>query len=96
MIIPSIPSEYDIPHAKVRERYDASRANLVKLMPHLTDLRVYDNSVEADPRAGHRPAPQLVLAIAHWKIQFPALEQLTETPAWAKPLVAAAYNVWKK
>lgn len=79
---------HDIPEAKVRERFDASRSNLVKLMPVLASLRVYDNSFEADPRLGRRPQPVLLLqmqagrAIAH--------APLRSVPAWAKPLLAVA------
>lgn len=79
---------HDIPEAKVRERFDASRSNLVKLMPHLASLRVYDNSFEAPPGAGRRPQPVLLLhmqagrAVAH--------APLRSVPAWAKPLLAAA------
>jgi predicted ABC-type ATPase len=85
---------HDIPEAKVRARYDASRMNMVRLMPHVTDLRVYDNSVEADPAAGLAPTPQLVLEIANKALRFPATaEQLRATPAWAKAMVACAVGV---
>jgi len=47
---------HDIPEEKIRERYDRSRIHLIELMPRLTDLRVFDNSFDADPHAG--PAPQ--------------------------------------
>ncbi len=43
---------HNIPEQKIRERYHASRQNLVRLMPLVTTLRVYDNSVEADPANG--------------------------------------------
>ena len=33
---------------RIRERYDESRANLVRLVPNVTALKVYDNSYEAD------------------------------------------------
>ncbi len=33
---------------KIRERFDASRANLITLLPHLAVLHVYDNSAPAD------------------------------------------------
>jgi hypothetical protein len=49
-----------IPEQKVRERYDRSRINLIRLMPRLTELRVFDKSVEA-PDAGGRPEPKLLL-----------------------------------
>src|SRR5260370_1188723 len=43
---------HDIPETKIRERFDRSRLNLIQLMPKLTELRVYDNSREADPQFG--------------------------------------------
>src|SRR6266851_1705981 len=46
---------HDIPEEKIRERYDQSRINLIELMPKVTELKVYDNSIEADPRAGRVP-----------------------------------------
>lgn len=79
---------HDIPEPKVRERFDASRSNLVKLMPHLASLRVYDNSAEADPRAGHAPRPVLLLHMQTGRVISHA--PLRSVPAWAKPLLAAA------
>lgn len=79
---------HDIPEAKVRERFDASRSNLVRLMPHLASLRVYDNSVEADPRAGKRPQPVLLLQMQAGRVVSHA--PLKHIPAWAKPLLADA------
>jgi len=79
---------HDIPETKVRERFDASRSNLVKLMPHLASLRVYDNSFEADPRAGKRPQPVLLLQMQAGRMVLHA--PLRSVPAWAKPLLAAA------
>ncbi|WP_200955293.1 AAA family ATPase [Pelomonas sp. Root1237] len=79
---------HDIPEAKVRERFDASRGNLVKLMPHLASLRLYDNSFEADPRAGRRPQPVLLLQMQLGRVVAHA--PLRSVPAWAKPLLAAA------
>jgi len=79
---------HDIPEAKVRERFDASRGNLVKLLPHLASLRVYDNSFEADPRAGRRPRPLLLLQMQAGRVTAHA--PLRSVPAWAKPLLAAA------
>lgn len=79
---------HDIPEAKVRERFDASRSSLVKLMPHLASLRVYDNSFEADPRAGLRPQPVLLLQMRAGRVVSHA--PLRSVPAWAKPLLGAA------
>ena len=43
---------HDIPESSIRRRWRHSRLNLVQLLPHLTELRVYDNSADADPAAG--------------------------------------------
>ena len=85
---------HDIPEAKVRARYDASRANLVRLMPHVTMLRVYDNSAEADPATGQRPTPKLVLEVKGATTSYPrTAAELATIPAWAKPLVARALQL---
>jgi len=82
---------HDIPEAKIRERYDRSRINLIDLMPRLTELRVFDNSVDADPRAGRRPEPVLVLHVASGKIR--RMVGLADTPQWARPILAAALRL---
>jgi predicted ABC-type ATPase len=82
---------HDIPEADIRRRYRHSRLNLVRLLPHLTELRVLDNSAEADPAAGHAPQPVLVLHVKEGRIVGPA--DLSSTPAWAKPIVAAALRL---
>lgn len=92
---------HDIPEADVRRRFDQSRLQLIDLLPHLTELRVYDNSAEANPHKGVAPKPVLLL---HWQRLAPTgatgaqhrvvtpgtAEQLAQTPEWAKPLVMAA------
>lgn len=82
---------HDIPEAKIRERFDGSRANLVKLLPHLASLRVYDNSAEGDPRQGQRPAPVLLLHLQGGRIVQQA--PLAQVPGWAKPILAAAWGL---
>lgn len=77
-----------IPEEIIRKRYERSRLNLVQLLPSLTALRVYDNSDQADPEAGEQPAPRLVLHLERGRIVGP--EDLSHTPEWAKPIVAAA------
>lgn len=79
---------HDVPDAKVRERYDQSRLNLIALMPRLAELRVFDNSADADPHTGTAPRPVLILHMASAKIV--EMIDLPKTPAWARPLVAAA------
>jgi predicted ABC-type ATPase len=79
---------HDIPRETIRARYDRSRQNLVRLLPVLTELRVFDNSAEGDPLAGQTPVPHLVLHTACGKIL--AMCQPSAVPEWAKPVVAAA------
>jgi predicted ABC-type ATPase len=80
---------HDIPAAQVRARYDSSRLNLVRLLPRLTELRVFDNSAEADPKAGVAPMPELILWTARGKLVESC--PLQRAPGWAKPILAAAY-----
>jgi predicted ABC-type ATPase len=79
---------HDIPEARVRDRFDTSRLNLIRLLPRLTELVVYDNSAEADPQTGAAPEPLLVLRWARGKITESCALPLT--PGWAKPILAAA------
>jgi len=82
---------HNIPEDIIRRRYEHSRLNLIELLPHLTALRVYDNSVDADPSIGKAPKPKLVLHIEQRKILNPA--DLAKTPDWAKPIIAAALKL---
>jgi predicted ABC-type ATPase len=82
---------HDIPEADIRRRWRHSRMNLVRLLPALTELRVYDNSADADPIAGDEPRPVLVLHVDHREIVGP--RDLANTPTWARPIVAAALKL---
>jgi predicted ABC-type ATPase len=82
---------HDISEEHIRRRYEHSRLNLIELLPSLTALRVYDNSVDADPAAGRTPMPVLVLHLERGKILNP--RDLPQTPNWAKPIVAAALKL---
>lgn len=90
---------HDIPEADVRRRFDHSRLQLIKLLPCVAELRLYDNTAQADPSAGVAPKPQMVM---HWqsgavlgqprgRVVAPA--DLRPTPNWAKPIVAAALKL---
>lgn len=89
---------HDIPREKIVERYDGGRKNLVRLLPQLASVRVYDNSVEADPGQGLTPAPRLLLRCVERKIVAPTKLRslLAETPEWAKPIVTAALDLHLK
>ncbi|HEY3568960.1 MAG TPA: zeta toxin family protein [Thermoanaerobaculia bacterium] len=84
---------HPIPEETIRKRYEQSRLNLIHLLPHLTELRVYDNSSHADPEAGSAPHPRLLLHLKKGKILVPTLEELPKTSAWAKPIVMAAFGL---
>jgi len=82
---------HDIPEDDIHRRYEHSRLNLIALLPHLTTLHVYDNSVDADPAAGRTPKTTPVLHMERGKILGPS--DLVATPNWAKPIVAAALKL---
>lgn len=81
---------HDIPEPKIRERWDASRRNIIALMPYLAEMKLFDNSTERDPVTGNVPPPKVLL---HWKggrVIAPEPSILEATPEWAKPIVAYA------
>jgi len=79
---------HDIPEDRIRERYTQSRLNLIELFPKLTELMLYDNSEEADPKAGAAPQPKLILHLLRGKIVGSC--DLNRVPEWAKSIVLAA------
>lgn len=81
---------HDIPEEAIRRRYRHSRLNLIELMSSLTALRLYDNSAEADPATGAVPQPVLLLHVDRGRIVAPT--ELSGTPDWARPIVAAALH----
>lgn len=81
---------HDIPDTKIRQRWENSRLNLIALLPHLAELMLWDNSVEADFSTG-APAPVLLLHLRAGKIIAP--KNLRATPDWAKPIAAAALKL---
>ena len=86
---------HHIPEAKIRERWIASRVNLIQLLPKLTRLQVFDNSAEAEP--GEDIAdPVLVLELNSGEPIFPQPDDhaaLAATPPWARPIVQAAIEL---
>ena len=83
---------HPIPEVDIRKRWIGSHVNLVKLLPHVTNLRVYDNSTEKDPDKGQAPEPKLVLSVTNCAIDFPGPDEVKDTPEWAKPVVVAAFK----
>lgn len=80
---------HGIPEAKIRERWETSRRNIIGMLPYVTDLRVFDNSEERQPATGEIPPPKLLL---HWKAGA-VVASTPDTPEWAKPIVAAALQL---
>jgi len=84
---------HDIPEAKIRERYPAALRNLIALMPCITRLQVYDNSVQAAP-GEPIPDPLLVAEMKSGTLVWPTdVESLARTPGWARPLLEAALSM---
>ena len=82
---------HDIPEEKIRERWNSSRENLIRLLPSLHHLRLFDNSIQADPATGQAPCPRLLLEVKSRKITAPA--DLSNAPEWAQPIIAAAIHL---
>jgi len=83
---------HDIPESKIRERWVGSRANLIRLLPHLAHVQVFDNSAQAAPGESI-PDPVLVLETIEGSIVFPDpgdAHALAGTPEWARPVLQAA------
>lgn len=85
---------HDIAAEHIHRRFQHSRLNLIELMPHLTALRVYDNSADADPATGKTPKPKLVLHMERGKIRN--ARDLKDTPEWAKPIVATVLKLHQR
>jgi predicted ABC-type ATPase len=83
---------HPIPEADIRNRWIGSRGNLVKLLPQVTNLRVYDNSTDRDPDNEQTPEPKLVLSTKNRTIDFPGPREIQDTPEWAKPIIVAAFK----
>ena len=82
---------HHIAEDKIRERWNTSRLNLVKLLPSLARLQAFDNSTEAQP-GEDIPDPLLVLHVECGRILAPDATDasaLQAVPEWARPLVEA-------
>lgn len=79
-----------IPDARIRERWDSSRENLLRLLPHVAELVVFDNSRSVSVDAGEAPVPVRLLHIRDGLRHVAPLESV---PAWAKPIVESALRI---
>lgn len=82
---------HDIPEEKIRARYVQSPLNLIRLLPKLSRLLVFDNSKEGNPRRGKLPQPELILEMKAGRIVKTC--DLSTAPEWAKPILAAALKL---
>jgi predicted ABC-type ATPase len=83
---------HPISEEKIRERYPLAQLNLIKLMPHVAYMKVYDNSAEAATDATV-PDPLLVLEMENGQVISPAsddLKGLQRAPEWTKAILEAA------
>ena len=82
---------HEIPEAKIRERYPKSLTNLVSFIGAAAEVHLFDNSAES---ADGLPQTMRVFRMRGKRIIEPDVETLmTQTPNWAKPVVAAAIKV---
>jgi predicted ABC-type ATPase len=83
---------HDIPEEKIRERFDNSRANLLKFIGTRAEIRVWDNSRQTTDGSA---APVEVFRVQNRKVLIPKGSQVSQTAAWAQPLLAKAFSVAK-
>ncbi len=85
---------HSISEDKIRQRWITSRLNLIKLLPHLAQLQVFDNSAQAAP-GEPIPDPQLVLHVesGHILVPHPSAAAFEPIPQWARPIVEAAMQL---
>jgi hypothetical protein len=82
---------HDIPDKKIRERWEGSRENLIRLMAHVAELVVYDNSATVALEQGEVARPVKLLHIRNGLRYVPPLDAV---PTWAKPIVEAAIRLY--
>jgi predicted ABC-type ATPase len=82
---------HDIPEDKVRQRYDASRRNLLSFIGTEATIRVWDNSTQtADGRPSHA---REIFRVDHRTVTLPKDSNPDTLPAWARPLLAQALRL---
>jgi predicted ABC-type ATPase len=86
---------HPIGEEKIRERWSTSRVNVIKLLPYLSQLQIFDNSTDVEP-GQPIPDPQLVLEVEGGRVVIPAASDaatLHSVPQWARPIVEAAMQL---
>jgi predicted ABC-type ATPase len=86
---------HPISEEKIRQRWDSSRLNLIKLLPRLARLQVFDNSASVGP-GQDVPDPMLVLDVENGQVEIPDhldAVAMGAVPPWARPVVEAAIRL---
>lgn len=83
---------HDIPIGKIRERFKNSPLNLVRLMPYLNSLVLYDNSHPVE--VGAPPKPSVLLRIKERKLISSDDLIRPDFPEWAQPLAMRAIDLF--
>lgn len=81
---------HSIPEEKIRERWDSSRKNLIRLLSHARELALFDNSNTVDVAGGEAPRPEKLLHTRDGGVEFVA--EPRTIPTWAKPIIQAALS----
>lgn len=82
---------HDIPEAKIRERFDAARENLLSFIGTRATIRVWDNSTQTAD--GKPAAASEVFRIEKRQLVLPESADPADTINWARPLLAQALKL---
>ena len=82
---------HDIPEERIRARWTSSRENLVRLLPTLHEIALFDNSWEARLDEGEVPAPQRLLHMKGGALLH--LAPPDTIPGWARPITTAVLKL---
>ena len=84
---------HDIPIEKIKKRWEDSLLNIIRLLPHLNELLVYDNSKSV--KKGASPAPKRLIKITEGTIEGGSNSLLRNGfPEWAQPIAMEAINTF--
>lgn len=84
---------HDIPIEKIRQRWEGSLLNIIRLLPHLNELLVYDNSKSV--KKGASPAPERLIKLSDGIIEGGSNNLLrNDFPEWAQPIAMEAINTF--
>ena len=82
---------HDIPEERIRVRWIRSRENLVRLLPALHELALFDNSLEAQLDENEVPAPLRLLHLTRGTLAH--LAPPDTIPAWSRPIIATVLKL---